>query len=62
MRSISLQILQVFHHWAASAYLTVRGVFAHGWFEVLEHSPADQESAVCPVKQLIGISVHEQPQ
>jgi hypothetical protein len=28
----------------------------------LEHSPAPIEPAVCPVKQLIGISVHEKKQ
>lgn len=61
MRSI-IEILQVLHHWIASAYLTVCSALAHGWFEALEHSPHEKEEAVCPVKQLIGISVHEQTQ
>lgn len=62
MRSITIEILRVLHHWAASAYLIICSAFAHGWFEALEHSAVEKENAVCPVKQLIGISVHEQTQ
>jgi len=62
MRSIWMQVLKSSHHWAASAYLYVRGSLCYGWFEALEHSPAPNENAVCPVKQLIGISVHEKTQ
>ncbi|MCR2745432.1 hypothetical protein [Limnobacter parvus] len=62
MRSIMIEILRVLHRWAASAYLIVCSALAHGWFEALEHSSVEKEDAVCPVKQLIGISVHEQTQ
>mgnify|MGYP001187890647 FL=1 len=62
MRSTPIEFLQVLHHWVANAYLTVRGAFCNGWYEALEHSPAPIEPAVCPVKQRIGISVHEKKQ
>lgn len=59
MRSTLIQFLQVLHHYAAAAYLTVRGACCHGWYEALEYAPVPLEDTVCPVKQLIGISVHE---
>ena len=62
MRSTFIQILQVLHGWVASAYLVVRNTLSCGWYEAFEHSPVQREDAVCPVKQLIGISVHEQTQ
>lgn len=62
MRSTLFQILQVLHHWVAVVYLTIRGSFCHGWYEALEHAPAPLEDIKCPVKQLIGISVHDKAQ
>lgn len=62
MRSPSIQFSSLLHQWAATAYLAVRGMFCHGWYEAFEHSPAAIDVPVCPVKQLIGISVHEKTQ
>jgi hypothetical protein len=62
MRSTPFEFLQLLHHWAATGYLIVRGALCNGWYEALEHSPAPLEPAVCPVKQLIGMSVHEKTQ
>ena len=62
MRSLPIQLLQVLHQWVATAYLAVRGACCHGWFEAFEHSCAEPEEPVCPVKQLIGMSVHEKTQ
>ena len=62
MRSTLIEFLQVLHQWVATAYLTVHGAFGNGWYEAFEHSPAPIEPAVYPVKQLIGISVHEKKQ
>jgi len=62
MRSTLFKFLQVLHHWVAFGYLTVHGAVCNGWYEAFEHSPAPNESPLCPVKQLIGISVHEKTQ
>jgi hypothetical protein len=62
MRSTLIQLLQVLHQWVAVAYLIVRNTLSHGWYEALEHSSVQREDAVCPVKQLIGIPVHEKTQ
>ncbi|BET25494.1 hypothetical protein EV673_3225 [Limnobacter thiooxidans] len=62
MQSLPIQLLQVLHQWAAIAYLAVRSACCHGWFEAFEHSCAEPEEPVCPVKQLIGMSVHEKTQ
>ena len=62
MRSTLTQLLQGLHYGAASAYLIVRNTLSHGWYEAFEYSPVQGEDVVCPVKQLIGISVHEQTQ
>lgn len=62
MRSTFIQILQVLHRSVASAYLIIRNTLSNGWYEAFEYSPVQCEDAVCPVKQLIGISVHEQTQ
>ncbi|VWX35475.1 conserved hypothetical protein [Limnobacter sp. 130] len=62
MRSNPIDFLQLLHRWVATGYLTVHGAFSNGWYEAFEHAPAPLETAVCPVKQLIGISVHEKTQ
>lgn len=62
MRSLPIQLLQVLHQWVATAYLAVRGACCHGWYEALEHSYPEPEHPVCPVKQLLGISVNEETQ
>lgn len=59
MRSILFQLLHVFHHWAALAYVGLHSLFRHGWYEALEHAPPQVEKPTCPVKQLIGISVND---
>lgn len=60
MRSLLFQLSQALHHWVAIAYLAARDACCHGWYEALEHSNPEPEQPVCPVKQLLGISVHEE--
>ena len=59
MRSIWIQSLKVLHHYAAAAYLAVRGACCHGWYEAFEYAQTPLEDTVCPVKQLIGVSANE---
>lgn len=62
MRSFPIQLLQGLHQWAATAYLAVRGACCHGWYEALEYSCVESEAPVCPVKQLVGVTVREKTQ
>jgi hypothetical protein len=62
MHGPPILFFQQLHHWLATAYLTVRSTFSHGWYEAFEHAPAVAEAPVCPVKQLLGMSVHEKTQ
>jgi hypothetical protein len=62
MHGPPIRFLQLLHQWAATTYLTVRSTLSSGWYEAFEHSPAAVEVPMCPVKQLIGKSVHEKTQ